>query len=174
MTTTDDFAFPTELDDGFSYGQPGQPMWLSPPFFDGAVPMAPRRPELTGDGTDNLMEDIGCWVQWLVPTYRIQTLVPPCWLEHPALVEELMSLFYLWQLAWLTATDPAHPIGFHREFDQALSRIERRWKVPCDTTRHVEPTRVRLHADRDHGWPSWWSNPNFGALDGDSEHPTNP
>lgn len=45
------------------------------------------------------LTDLGSWLAWLVPTYRIPpSVVPPCWFLHPGLIEELGHLWTGWRI----------------------------------------------------------------------------
>jgi hypothetical protein len=152
-------------DGGPRYGQPGADLWFSPPMFDGGVPLMPRRPEVTGDGVDALVADLTAWVEWLVATFRLHAKIPRCWVRHPALVEELQALWFLWQHCWLPAADPTMPVAFLRELDASLSRIERHWKVPCDANEHKEPKTPSFRSSGVPVWRAWWSHPDFNDDD---------
>jgi hypothetical protein len=41
--------------------------------------------------------DLHVWVCWFVDRYLLANEVPPCWLRHPALVDELISLWHYHQ-----------------------------------------------------------------------------
>lgn len=143
------------------YGQPGADLWFSPPMFDGGIPLMPRRPEITGDQLDALVADLTAWVEWLVATYRLHPKIPDCWPRHPALVEEMQALWFLWQHCWLPAADPTMPVAFLRELDASLSRIERLWKVPCAANDHKTPKTPMYRSSGVPTWREWWSHPDF-------------
>lgn len=148
-------------DNGPRYGQPGADLWFTSPMFDGGIPLMPRRPEITGDSLDALMADLTAWVEWLVATFRLHPQIPSCWLRHPALIEELQALWFLWQHCWLPAADPTMPVSFLRELDWSLGRIDRHWKVPCDTDTHKEPQAPPYRSTGTASWRAWWSHPGF-------------
>ena len=149
----------------YYYGAPEPSPWYSSWEHDGRETLVPRRPEITGDSVDALMSDLTSWVEWLVVTYRIQARIPPCWIRHGALREELLALFFLWQDCWLPAKDPHLPVAFLREFDYSLSRIERYWKVPCDASTHKQPTDIAFVSNGAASWTTWWANDEFGDTD---------
>jgi hypothetical protein len=152
-------------DEAYEYGQDDGDLWFSPWEFDGKEPMLPRRPEMTGDGCDALVADLTSWVEWFVTTFRVQSKIPPCWVRHPALVEELLALFFLWQHCWIPAADPSLPVAFLRELDWALGRIERHWKVSCDATEHRPPQPIDFASTGVPQWQAWWANPEFNESD---------
>ena len=41
--------------------------------------------------------DLHVWVSWFVDRYHLADDVPPCWPRHPALVDELIALWYYHQ-----------------------------------------------------------------------------
>jgi hypothetical protein len=111
------------------------------------------------------MADLTAWVDWLVPTFRIQARIPPCWVRHGGLGEELLGLFFFWQHTWLPAKDLSLPVSFMREFDWALGRIDRYWKVPCDSTEHEDPATINYASTGIPNWTRWWSNPDYNDSD---------
>ena len=158
MGIDDDLA---AFEHDFEYGTMIHGPWLTPAMFDGGAPLAPRRPELVGDQADALWEDLATWVVWAQVTFRISRWFPPCWPRHPALVEELLALWGLWQAVWLPATDPAAPVGFLRELECSIGRVERLWKPPCTVDGHTDQTEPHVGADGTPGLHHWWSNPSY-------------
>jgi hypothetical protein len=54
--------------------------------------------------------DLGKWVSWFVDRYHLADVVPPCWPRHPALVDELIALWYYHQeVTRPFAAEPAGP-----------------------------------------------------------------
>jgi len=54
--------------------------------------------------------DLGNWVSWFVDRYHLADVVPPCWPRHPALVDELIALWYYHQdVTRPLVSDPAGP-----------------------------------------------------------------
>ena len=151
-------AFEREFHD---YGTPPAALWLSPWVFDGHPPLAPRRPELVGDQTDALWTDLATWARWAITTFRLTGWFPPCWPQHPALVEELLALWWHWQTVWLPGTDGTAPVSFLRELEWALGRCERLWKPPCTTDRHKPQPDPTADAHGTPSWRQWWSNPGY-------------
>ena len=150
-----------ERDFDATYGAPPAPPWHTPLYFDGQAALAPRRPDLLGDQTAALWTDLTAWVVWATLTFRLTRWFPPCWPQHPALVEELLALWGTWQAAWIPAIDPTAPTGFLRELDAALGRVERLWKPPCTGDSHKDQPEPLLGADGTPTLHHWWSNPNY-------------
>lgn len=46
------------------------------------------------------------WVDWLRGRYPLAKKIPPCWPEHPEIVEELIALWLAWQHAYADAGAP--------------------------------------------------------------------
>lgn len=156
------------LDDEFtddelrSYGQPSEPAWRSPRVWDGEMTLAQRRPEvLDADAQAAWWHDLKSWATWAIDTFRISRLVPECWPQHPALVEEMMSLWLVWQQAWLPADDATAPAMFLQQLDLALSRIDRLWKVPCDAGNHKSFAPSLAGAEGTPELHRWWGNDNY-------------
>ncbi len=50
------------------------------------------------------------WVDWLTNRYNLDhKLIPPCWSQHGALVEELSALRTLWEASYLEDANPSAP-----------------------------------------------------------------
>ena len=130
--------------------------------FDGLGVVIQRRPELlAADDLAGWWRDLDAWTGWLIATYRLARWLPPCWSQHPALVEEVMGLWVLWQNAWLPATDPNSPAGFHWQLDIALGRIENRWQIPCTPDHHTTPPPVPASCFQPPTLRDWWSSAHF-------------
>jgi len=66
----------------------------------GAEQLGPAGAELDQLHPDELRRhwaDLGEWVSWFVGRYQLADEVPPCWPRHPALVDELIALWYYHQ-----------------------------------------------------------------------------
>lgn len=74
------------------------------------------------------------WGDWLIATYRLTSVVPPCWPEHAALVEELASLYIAWVGAWLDTAGPDAPAAWQRRLHETKTRLtDGNWGTPrCD------------------------------------------
>ncbi|HWL44564.1 MAG TPA: hypothetical protein VNQ73_16610 [Ilumatobacter sp.] len=138
--------------------------WRSSPAYDGPPSPTPRRAELLGDAEDAWWADVTAWTEWAIATFRLSRWFPPCWLRHPALVEEAQALWLLWCEAWL-GMDPANPAHWLYQLDSALHRIETRWQVPCTLDNHTEPTPIRPSARVRPLTSQWWSLDNFTPTD---------
>ena len=150
-----------EDEEAHHHGAPPPPIWHSSTWFEGHIILTARRPELTGDALDALVDDLTAWVDWLVVTFRQQSRIPPCWVRHGGLREELLALFFFWQHSWLPAREATMPAAFMRELDLTLNRIDRLWKVPCDATTHNDPAPVQFASNGVPSWTKWWSHPQF-------------
>ena len=155
-----------EPDDWYAYGQPRARAWTTSPAWGGEMAISIRRPELLDDHElDAWWHDLKTWTTWAVHTFRLSRTFPPCWPEHPQLVEELMALWLLWQQVWLPAEDAFAPAQFLHHLDAAISRCERVWKLPCDPKEHKPPTPLDIGA---HGEPTlrrWWGNDHFNLAE---------
>ncbi len=77
--------------------------------------------------------ELNRWVDWLRHTYGLPvSVIPPAWYKHAELVWELSAL----HLHWLSAYDPEQngsaPLGWHRDFADARTRL-REWVAACGT-----------------------------------------
>jgi hypothetical protein len=94
--------------------------------------------DLGPDDASAELDRLASWVDWLVQRYNLdQKLIPPCWSQHGALVEELSALRTLWEAAYLEDANPSSPLAFHRDLDLALRRL-REWtsRLGCSRTEH--------------------------------------
>lgn len=78
------------------------------------------------------------WVDWLVATYRLTTVIPPCWAEHPTVVEEVAGLRVAWVAAWLDGAAADAVLAFHERLYRAATRLnDGNWGKPrCDGDHH--------------------------------------
>lgn len=122
----------------------------------------PQRVEVNPDPAvaDWWATRLAAWVRWLVHTYRLQETLPPCWAEHPQLVEELTAAWLMWHDAWLTPSTPAAPVHWHAALAAALARIRSLWPIACTSTNHKSATASRWPRDEPDANPHHWWPPN--------------
>ena len=147
---------PPDPAEQLAFGQVGYP-WRTPHHYDGPPVPAPRRPELLGDGEDAWWADVTAWTEWAICTFRLSRWLPPCWLRHPALVEEAQALWLLWCDAWMPGVDARSPNQFLQSLSLALNRIETLWQIPCRHDAHTEPTPERDTTRVRPMTADWWS-----------------
>ncbi|MET3808879.1 hypothetical protein ABIB25_005909 [Nakamurella sp. UYEF19] len=100
----------------------------------------------------NELTDLGTWLEWLVPTYRIPpSVIPPCWFLHPGLIEELGHLWTGWRVT-RHADSGVGMVGLdwdgHRE--RATSRLrELVATAGCNGTNHSPKPGPALNRDEE-------------------------
>lgn len=52
------------------------------------------------DSAAQAQQELTAWVPWLVVTYNLHDIVPPCWPGHDGLAEEIAGLYLGWCGAW--------------------------------------------------------------------------
>lgn len=161
----DDFDPALDEEMAAEYGQPSPPAWASKRLWPGEMALAPRRPEsLDKDSLAAWWHDLKSWSTWAIRTFRLSRTFPPCWPQHPALVEELMALWLAWQSAWLPAKEPTGPAQFLQLLDFSVARCARLWQVPCDPAGpHKTPPSVVVGADGQPDLTRWWGNDNYNT-----------
>jgi hypothetical protein len=98
--------------------------------------------------------DLNAWVNWLRGTYGLApSVLPPMWHRHDELVWELSALHLHWLNCYGPDASPSSPLGWHRDFAEARSRL-RDWVAACGT---------RLDRDRPTRQTSWPGEPTFDA-----------
>lgn len=87
--------------------------------------------DISGENRAEASAALADWVQnWLVPRYGItRKLIPDCWYQHSAMVEELSALHTAWVVAFDEADGGFGPIGWHERF--ALARTREAFKEKC-------------------------------------------
>lgn len=91
------------------------------------------------------------WVSWLVATYKLTSIIPTCWPEHPALREELIGLRVAWAGAWTSGSSHEAIVVWHEKLFHARARmLDGNWGSPrCNG--HHDDTGVEL-AEAYHVW----------------------
>lgn len=81
-------------------------------------------PALNQDERRGHTEALERWLTWLRNRYALDhRVLPPCWAEHGALVEELSALHTAWGVAFAVASGPELPLRWHAEFAGARHRL---------------------------------------------------
>lgn len=101
-------------------------------------------PEFSGD-------DLVEWVSWLADRYELRSIIPACWPQHGALIEELAAVY----VGWLDSLPQAGTAAmqWHEHLARTLERIDSRWRT-CTDGNH----RARVPTD-------WLENGPTGAND---------
>lgn len=161
----EDGSFDTPIDDELAaeYAPAREPAWVSSPGWPGEMALAMRRPEILRDtALDAWWHDLKSWATWAIETFRLSRTFPPCWPQHPALVEELMALWMLWQSGWLPAREPSSPAQFLQQLDMAISRCSRLWQVSCDAAGpHKNSPAAVVGAEGEPELHRWWGNDTY-------------
>jgi hypothetical protein len=98
---------------------------------------------LDEDSKEQLWIQLRGWVDWLRGRYPLAKRVPPCWAEHPEVVEELTALWLAWHAAYETENPPlTAPADWHdRWLPGLLTRLEHgALALPCRNNHEDRPT----------------------------------
>lgn len=101
--------------------QPRGRLALSDVYFP---PFPVRWPTLSGEEPRVQLGKLAEWTDWLVERYSLDhRIVPPCWREHGAVVEELSALRTGWIASYCETANLQSPLGWHAEFAAARDRL---------------------------------------------------
>lgn len=92
-------------------------LWPDPPPADGEEklgkkplpPPPPRRwvwEAMAPDERRQRLRELGEWVAWLRRTFELHNQLPPCWYQHPPVVEHLTALYIGWVRTYAAPTEP--------------------------------------------------------------------
>jgi len=82
-------------------------------------------------------ERLDDWVTWLTGTYRLTSVIPPCWADHTAIREELVGLRISWTGAWTPRAGTDAIVIFHEKLWAARARLlDGNWGNPRCTGDH--------------------------------------
>jgi hypothetical protein len=94
---------------------------------------------------------LDAWVDWLVATYKLTAVIPPCWPEHPTVREELIGLRVAWTGAWTNRASHEAIVIFHEKLTNARNRLlDGNWGNPRCAGQHAETGLDQ--ADQFHAW----------------------
>jgi hypothetical protein len=95
------------------------------------------------------------WVEWATVRYNIaQSVIPACWYQHGALVEELSALHTAHRAAFDSSDAGLGPIGWHERFAIALPRLTRAYGGGCNNGHQTTKPRT-WPAGPDADWDAW-------------------
>lgn len=99
--------------------------------------------EIGPRGAEALWRELTSWVRWIRHRYPLARRIPPCWGDHPEIVEELTALWLAWQAAYtepdasLTAAADWHD----RWLPGLLYRLEHGvFALDCSVTHRDRPS----------------------------------
>lgn len=100
--------------------------------------------------------DLHKWVEWFLTRYEIpDQKIPPCWWQHPALVEELSALHTAWLVSFDQTDGGYGPIGWHERLTVTMQRVGAWYNGQCANGHESRPNARRGGATVGAGWPAW-------------------
>lgn len=96
---------------------------------------------------ERLLRTVAEWVEWLLTRYPLASAMPPCWLDHPEMVEEMVAAQQAWASAYRGAdASPYGPAEWHERWLPGLEqRLTTRWKARrCEDGHRPTPVRTSL------------------------------
>jgi hypothetical protein len=99
------------------------------------------------------------WVQWVTNRFDVPvSLIPNCWWQHPALVEELSALHVAWRTAYDKQDTGLGPVMWLERWHNAKPRLRAAYPGSC-TNGHHPPTGRSWKDTIDQGeWDAWVKN----------------
>lgn len=103
--------------------------------FGARKPAAWNLKDGTPEQQRKILTELKDWIDWYNETYPgvEEHLIPPCWYQHSAVVQELLAVFVAWQAAYGDLKDPDDAPAYWHE-------------------RILHPTIARLCIDKAAGW----------------------
>jgi len=94
---------------------------------------------------ERLLRTVADWIEWLLTRYPLSHAMPPCWPDHPEMVEEIVAAHQAWTSAYRSSdASPYGPAEWHERWLPGLEqRLTTRWKARRCEDGH-RPTLVRI------------------------------
>lgn len=110
--------------------------------------------ELLAEDAPAAWSDLRDWVEWIIHRYAVPDLViPDCWWQHGAIVEELSALHAAWVASYDTTDSGYGPIGWHERWSVAKDRLRKHYSGECKNGHKSAPARTLPPATGE--WHSW-------------------
>lgn len=111
-----------------------------PPPGTAATPAATAAPPPSGGAVVSPWRQLADWVAWLVSTYELAELIPPCWTQHPAAAEELAALRTS-RIAAESGEDSDALLRWHERLGPAIARVHGH-AASCRLDTHEPPAEL--------------------------------
>lgn len=96
------------------------------------------------------------WVEWMTVRYNIPvSMVPACWWQHPALVEELSALHSAHEAAFDERDTGFGPVNWHERFATAQTRLSRAYSGSCSDGHSPRKPRSWSGVTDEDEWDAW-------------------
>ena len=96
------------------------------------------------------------WVEWLTVRYHLPiSMVPNCWWQHAALVEELSALHAAHQAAFDETDAGFGPLNWHERFATAQPRLTRAYGGGCSNGHDPLRPRSWSNVTNEQEWDAW-------------------
>src|SRR4051812_43287747 len=105
------------------------------------------------EGSDALWTELTSWVDWIRHRYPLARRIPPCWAQHPELVEELTALWLAWHASYTERDAPlTGAIDWHdRWLPGLLHRLEHGpFALDCNDHHHERPRSAYADSGESH------------------------
>jgi len=106
-------------------------------------------------GAEELWTQLTDWIAWIRNRYPLARKIPPCWADHPELVEELTALWLAWQHAYedLDAPLTAAADWHDRWLPGVLYRLEHGpFALDCSNEHRPRPATAYAPRGHDRKW----------------------
>ena len=97
-------------------------------------------PTLSAEDETAMLDQLTDWVDWATWRYTLDhRVIPACWPQHGALLEELSALYTAWQTAYNVAAGGDAPLVWIEHFAAARTRLTE-WtaRAGCRPDEHRE------------------------------------
>ena len=93
-------------------------------LLDRFPPHATCLPILNETEEADHLDALDDWVTWLTDRYQLDhRVIPPCWTEHGALLEELSALRSSWLHSYQGSATGDAPLNWHADFWHTRQRL---------------------------------------------------
>lgn len=119
-------------------------------------PRAVRWRDLPDDRAPEEWEALREWVEWVTVRFDIPvSLIPNCWWQHPALVEELSALHVAWRTAYDEQDTGLGPVMWLERWHLAKARLRAAYPGSCTDRHHPAKRRTWKDITDQDEWNAW-------------------
>ncbi|MFB8385582.1 hypothetical protein ACFC3F_00400 [Microbacterium sp. NPDC055910] len=111
---------------------------------------------LTDEGAPVEWAALRAWVEWFTVRYHVpHSVIPNCWWQHGALVEELSALHTAHTVSFDSSDTGYGPVGFHEHLTLAHPRLTRAYGGGCNNGHQATRPRSWTNVTDEKEWAAW-------------------